>query len=180
MQGQALKIALSSSNGEVVAPTNIRAIYVVLDKQNAVESAPSELNAWNSYTYTGLNTVVEGTSTEITIDSEKAIDDIIGFRVYAVNFDGTLVDPDGKAFYVKIGDKATAWDAVNTTIIPSSDASILVDMTQSAKETIKLSALTKPFSATWTTDKLEALGESPIFNAYFEDAEGGSVDFSWG
>ena len=172
VQGQALKIALSSSNDEVVAPTNIRAIYVVLDKQNAVESAPSELNAWNSYTYTGLNTVVEGTSTEITIDSEKAIDDIIGFRVYAVNFDGTLVDPDGKAFYVKIGDKATAWDAVNTTIIPSSDASILVDMTQSAKETIKLSALTKPFSATWTTDKLEALGESPIFNAYFEDAEG--------
>ena len=64
VQGQALKIALSSSNDEVVAPTNIRAIYVVLDKQNAVESAPSELNAWNSYTYTGLNTVVEGTSTE--------------------------------------------------------------------------------------------------------------------
>ena len=30
VQGQALKIALSSSNDEVVAPTNIRAIYVVL------------------------------------------------------------------------------------------------------------------------------------------------------
>ena len=95
VQGQALKIALSSSNDEVVAPTNIRAIYVVLDKQNAVESAPSELNAWNSYTYTGLNTVVEGTSTEITIDSKSAINDIIGFRVFAVNYDGTLVDPDG-------------------------------------------------------------------------------------
>ena len=27
----------------------------MLVKQNAVESAPSELNAWNSYTYTGLN-----------------------------------------------------------------------------------------------------------------------------
>ena len=172
VQGQALKIALSSSDDKVVAPTNIRAIYVVLDKQNAVESAPSELNAWNSYTYTGLNTVVEGTSTEITIDSKSAINDIIGFRVFAVNYDGTLVDPDGKAFYVKIGDKATAWDAVNTTVVPSSDASILVDMTQSAKETIKLSALAKPFSATWTTDKIEALGNSPVFTAYFEDAAG--------
>ncbi|MCS3022775.1 hypothetical protein NXX12_21610 [Phocaeicola vulgatus] len=39
-----------------------------MDKANAVESAPSELNAWNSYTYSDLNTVVEGTSTEITIN----------------------------------------------------------------------------------------------------------------
>ena len=112
VQGQALKIALSSSEDNVVAPTNIRAIYVVLDKQNAVESAPSELNAWNSYTYTGLNTVVEGTSTEITIDSKSAINDIIGFRVFAVNYDGTLVDPDGKAFYVAVGDI----DAMTTTL----------------------------------------------------------------
>ena len=85
-----------------------------MDKQNAVESAPSELNAWNSYTYTGLNTVVEGTSTEITIDSKSAINDIIGFRVFAVNYDGTLVDPDGKAFYVNLGDKSADWNAVDT------------------------------------------------------------------
>ena len=31
--------------------------------------------------------------------------DIIGFRVFAVNLDGTLYDPDGRAFYVKLGDK---------------------------------------------------------------------------
>ena len=30
--------------------------------------------------------------------------DVIGFRVYAVNLDGTLYDPDGRAFYVKVGD----------------------------------------------------------------------------
>ena len=29
--------------------------------------------------------------------------DVIGFRVYAINLDGTLVDPDGRAFYVKVG-----------------------------------------------------------------------------
>lgn len=31
----------------------------------------------------------------ITINSESAINDIIGFRIFAVNYDGTLVDPNG-------------------------------------------------------------------------------------
>ena len=60
-----MTISLSTKDNEVEAPKNIRAIYVTLDSQNAVESAPSEINAWNSYEYTGLNTVVEGTSTLI-------------------------------------------------------------------------------------------------------------------
>ena len=30
--------------------------------------------------------------------------DVIGFRVYAVNYDGTLTDPDGRAFYLAVGD----------------------------------------------------------------------------
>jgi trimeric autotransporter adhesin len=47
--GLHLKIALSTADDKVTAPVNIRGIYVVLDKANAVESAPSELNAWNSY-----------------------------------------------------------------------------------------------------------------------------------
>ena len=114
VQGEAIKIALSTADDKVIAPVNIRGIYVVLDKANAVESAPSELNAWNSYTYSGLNTVVEGTSTEITINSTTAINDVIGFRVYAVNFDGTLVDPDGKAFYVSVGEQVVN-SAYNTT-----------------------------------------------------------------
>ncbi len=114
VQGEAIKIALSTADDKVTAPVNIRGIYVVLDKANAVESAPSELNAWNSYTYSGLNTVVEGTSTEITINSTTAINDVIGFRVYAVNFDGTLVDPDGKAFYVSVGEQVVN-SAYNTT-----------------------------------------------------------------
>ena len=171
VQGQALKIALSSSNDEVVAPTNIRAIYVVLDKQNAVESAPSELNAWNSYTYTGLNTVVEGTSTEITIDSKSAINDIIGFRVFAVNYDGTLVDPDGKAFYVNLGDKSAAWNAVDTKITAlSPDA---VTTTKSEEITVSLTKLTAPTTAEWTTDEISNI--TPVFNAYFVDKEGNII-----
>ena len=99
VQGVPMKIELTGEYTE-----SIRAMYVTLDfKENAIESAPSEWNAWQSYSYSGLNTVVEGTETEIVINNASAINDIIGFRVFAVNYDGTLVDPDGKAFYVSLG-----------------------------------------------------------------------------
>ena len=115
VQGTPITISLTTNNGEIIAPANIRGLYVTLDYQaNAVESAPSEWNAWNSYSYTGLNTVVEGTTTQITINNTTAINDIIGFRVYAVNYDGTLVDPDGKAFYVSVGGQVVN-SAYNTT-----------------------------------------------------------------
>ncbi len=86
--------------------TNIRAFYVTLDSDCAVESAPSELNAWQSYTIEGLNTVTDKSSIDLTITSSSANGDYIGFRVYAVNYDGSLVDPDGKAFYVYVGQTA--------------------------------------------------------------------------
>ena len=82
--------------------------YVVLDKKNAIESGVSELNAWNSYVIDGLKKVVKaGEKLDLTIKSASANGDIIGFRVYAVNRDGKLLDPDGKAFYVIVGDAIT-------------------------------------------------------------------------
>ena len=82
--------------------------YVVLDKKNAIESGVSELNAWNSYVIDGLKKVVKaGDKLDLTIKSASANGDIIGFRVYAVNRDGKLLDPDGKAFYVVVGDAIT-------------------------------------------------------------------------
>ena len=78
--------------------------YVVLDKENAIESGVSELNAWNSYVIDGLcKNVKAGEKLSLTIKSQAANGDIIGFRVYAVNCDGKLLDPDGKAFYVITG-----------------------------------------------------------------------------
>jgi len=87
-----------------------RAFYVTLDKSHAVESAPSEINAWESYKIQGLNQVVDKASKlKITIPAEAAKGDYIGFRVHAVNYDGTLVDPDGRAFYVYVaGAKTTS------------------------------------------------------------------------
>ena len=168
VQGQAIKIALSTATDKITAPTNIRGMYVVLDKVNAVESAPSELNAWNSYTYSGLNTVVEGTSTEIIINSTSAINDIIGFRVYAVNFDGTLVDPDGKAFYVKLGNAATDWNTTATTITALNPTDKAVTATESEKVAVSLTKLSGASAATWTTDKVD--NTNPAFNAVFVDA----------
>ena len=82
--------------------------YVVLDKKNAIESGVSELNAWNSYEIDGVKKIVKaGNKLDLTIKSASANGDIIGFRVYAVNRDGKLLDPDGKAFYVVVGDAIT-------------------------------------------------------------------------
>ena len=91
--------------------------YVVLDKENAIESGVSEINAWKSYDIPGLNkTVKAGEKLEMVINSKSANTDIIGFRVYAVNRDGKLLDPDGKAFYVIVG------DAISGNIVGNYDA----------------------------------------------------------
>lgn len=93
--------------------------YVVLDKDNAIESGVSELNAWKNYEIDNLNKVVPAIENlTLTIQTEAANHDIIGFRVYAVNKDGKLLDPDGKAFYVVVGENYTSGivgnlDAVN-------------------------------------------------------------------
>lgn len=88
--------------------------YVVLDKDYAIGSAPSEWVAWNKYAQTmkGLNVVKKADeSLDIVISDEEAKGDIVGFRVFAVNCDGTLLDPDGKAFYVQVNN-----DVVNATV----------------------------------------------------------------
>ena len=172
VQGEPFTVSLTekSSDSKVQVPANIRAMYVVLDKDYAYESSPSELNAWEGYTYTGLNTVVEGSSLQITINSDKAINDIIGFRVFAVNYDGTLVDPDGKAFYVKVGDQAQDWNAAKTVVTPSANAADAVIATQSAKENVTLTKLTGAATLDWTTNKIG--NNNQVFNAYFVDAQG--------
>ena len=59
-----------------------------------------------------MNTVVDpADKLEITIPAEAAKGDYVGFRVYAVNYDGTLVDPDGRAFYVYVGGATTSANA---------------------------------------------------------------------
>ena len=92
----------------------VKGFYVTLDEKFAGESKPSELNAWNSYTYENVGYkkvpahLFTGNKGTIKIkDLGNVKGDVIGFRVYAVNYDGTLTDPDGRAFYVAVGDVKT-------------------------------------------------------------------------
>ena len=103
----------------------VKSYYVVLDKDFAFESAPSEWNAWKEYSIEGINTIVKSTDDlKITIKSAAANGDYIGFRLYAVNYDGTLVDPDGRAFYVKVGNDATAGTLVGNATVTKTTAGV--------------------------------------------------------
>ena len=115
-QNQEILAVVKGEKINISYPTDehIRGFYVTLDKNFALESEPSEINAWNSYTYENVGkegvkaTMQDGNNGTITIkDMNNVTGDIIGFRVYAVNLDGTLVDPDGRAFYVVVGDAKT-------------------------------------------------------------------------
>lgn len=137
----------------------VKGFYVTLDKDFAIESAPSELNAWAKYSYENVGvTNSKGTITKaahmfygnegyITINSLEDTEvkgDIIGFRVFAVNFNGTLVDPDGRAFYVKVG------DAKDQQTVAKANATITA--TASGSQYFKRNGNESNFFANITTD----------------------------
>lgn len=138
--------------------------YVVLDKDNAIESGVSELNAWKSYTIEGLNEVRPASENlTLTIKTEAANHDIIGFRVYAVNKDGKLLDPDGKAFYVIVGENYTSGivgnlDAVNK-ITEKKDFSPVEGVTYGDWEPVD-------------DENAYPLGVKPVFTPVYYDKDG--------
>ena len=150
VKGEPITININSwkdvdDNFHVNEGGKIAGFYVTLDKAYAVESTPSEINAWNSYEYENVGTdkqaatMIKGNSGTITIkDLNNVSGDIIGFRVYAVNLDGTLVDPDGRAFYVAIGDVAKT-EVVKATIVPVSmeQNTAYAELTDAQKEIIR-------------------------------------------
>lgn len=106
--------------------TPIKGFFVTLDNHFALESDNSEINAWATYEFRNVAlynydhgkketdeevkrdiavTLQKGNHGEIFIKDARNLNDgdVIGFRVHAVNLDGTFTDPDGRAFYVVIG-----------------------------------------------------------------------------
>ena len=171
----------------------VKGFYVTLDKDFAIESAPSELNAWAKYSYENVGiTNSKGTITKaahmfygnegyITINSLEDTEvkgDIIGFRVYAVNFDGTLVDPDGRAFYVKVGDakdQQTVAEA-NATLDATQDSRYFWTRGNVSNFFAEITTDAFNVSATqisaWTVDKTNNpgdLGNDPIVPIYGVD-----------
>ncbi len=92
-------------NGNAIPQTLIKGFIVELDEKFALESNNSELAGWKYYEYENLDVLQDGNLGYVTIKDLKDVTpegDIIGFRVFAVNLDGTIVNPDGRAFYVKV------------------------------------------------------------------------------
>ena len=114
---QALQRITVDVNEDIViefpSDNRIKGFYVTLDNDFALESKPSEVEAWNKYTYENVGTktqqayLFKGNKGTIKVTDEAAKGDVIGFRVYAVHLDGTLYDPDGRAFYISIPGKKT-------------------------------------------------------------------------
>ena len=105
-----------AANGENVLVsfedlTNVDRFYVVRDDKHADESGSSELNAWKSYEYQGLNQVVaveDGTGVgTLNIKINGQVGDEVQFRIFAVNYDGTLVEQKGRPFRVYVGAQST-------------------------------------------------------------------------
>ena len=109
-------------------PTNAKYFYIVLDRDfvNATGDQDSELAAWNSYesNIEGINKVytVEGGKTYAEMSINIPYSDVIGFRLYAANADGSLIDPDGRAFYVQVGEPAA------TISVPTQDITATADI----------------------------------------------------
>ncbi len=115
------------------AAANIDRFYIVRDDNHAeTASSPSEINVWKSYQYSqSLGDIVEVKNGEgiasfaVTIPSNLATGDQIAFRIFAVNYDGTLVCPTGESFNVTIVNSQTAasvaGDIVATTANPSTE-----------------------------------------------------------
>ena len=158
----------------------IKGFYVTLDTRFAVESAPSEINAWNSYSYEGVGykkngttvvpaTLFKGNKGTITIkDLGNVQGDIIGFRVYAVNYDGTLTDPDGRAFYVAVGDVKTDMTLANSKLTYQD----LNGTMQFASSEFVEANLDKDFDGIegWKITEKDAAGQTPtaFFVKYYD------------
>ena len=105
-----------AANGENVLVSfedlsNVDRFYVVRDDKHADESGSSELNAWKSYDYKGLNEVVAvenglGKGT-LNIKINGQVGDEVQFRIFAVNYNGTLVEQKGRPFRVYVGAQST-------------------------------------------------------------------------
>ena len=99
----------------------VQYFYVVRDDNNVdSESGTSAINAWNSYKYTGLGQVVKADEGGVlTVDINKGqVGDEIGFRIFAVNYNGTLVPTTGDSFVVYVGEQqnqASVAGSINVT-----------------------------------------------------------------
>ena len=121
----------------------IQYFYVVRDDSHVdSESGTSAINAWNSYKYTGLGQVVKADEGGVlTVDINKGqVGDEICFRIFAVNYNGTLVPSTGDSFVVYVGEQqnqASVAGSINVTTV-SNNATGWLPITGTLKDGVRL------------------------------------------
>ena len=121
----------------------VQYFYVVRDDSHVdSESGTSAINAWNSYKYTGLGQVVKADEGGVlTVDINKGqVGDEIGFRIFAVNYNGTLVPTNGDSFVVYVGEQqnqASVAGSINVTTV-SNNATGWLPITGTLKDGVRL------------------------------------------
>ena len=157
----------------------IKYFYVVRDDNNTdVESDKSELNAWKSYNYDGsaYGHVVavdpaQPATLKINIGGKADADDEIGFRVFAINYDGTLAPAQaagvgGQSFVVYVGDEQTkASVAGNVTV--RFDAQHVSANNKNETGWLKLTSKLKDGKVLPTTWETEVDGKTISFNVAY-------------
>ncbi|KAA6341522.1 hypothetical protein EZS27_010668 [termite gut metagenome] len=104
--GQSVTVELTGK-----AATNALAYYVALDKESTSTTDLALTALWGKLVTGDINKVIrvtESKSARLFIANDKtsyeALSDNkeVGLRVFVVNADGTLVDPDGRSFYITL------------------------------------------------------------------------------
>ena len=190
-KGGDIVIDFTKTDGATNQDFGVKGFYVTLDDKFALESAPSEINAWNSYSYENVGYKKNGTTYQpaklftgnkgiIKInDMGNVKGDVIGFRVYAVNYDGTLTDPDGRAFYVAVGDaKADMTIPATTVSIDMTTANSDQPEFVSPKVNVDLSKCNDfDSNDTWVVTAEDKDGKKPTeFKVKYFKADGSEVD----
>ena len=89
----------------------IQYFYVVRDDSHVdEESGSSAINAWKSYEYSGsaygnvveVNPAKKAPTLNVKINGKKG--DKIGFRIFAIGYDGQVVPATGQSFVVNVGE----------------------------------------------------------------------------
>ena len=143
----------------------VKYFYVVRDDHNTNTAASdqSELNAWKGYKYDGTaygkviaaDPMHPGTL-KINIGGSSVADDEIGFRVFAINYNGELASRNGQSFVVYVGDeqnKASVEGNV-TALYPKTVATNPNDLKLNETGWLKLSSALKDRSNTENDSKL--------------------------
>ena len=147
----------------------VQYFYVVRDDNNVdKQSGTSAINAWKSYEYKGLGDVVKADEGGvISINIKGQVGDEIGFRIFAVNYNGTLVPTTGDSFVVYVGEQQNQASVAGNIDVTkeTNNSTAWLPLTGTLKDGLRL-----PSSA-----KANVNGQEIYFNvAYAANNEGAS------